>query len=85
MLEASAAGLPIINPVHGGIDEFVSNNQSGITTETDSSELLAQAIIKLYKDKNLRHRFGHSGQDMVDNFYTIDKMIRTFLNIITTE
>ena len=79
ILEAAACNLPVIGPDDMGLDELISKNQNGMIIESNSSELLAQAIIKLYKDKSLQKKLGQNGQTMIDNFYTIDKMTESFI------
>jgi len=80
-LEAISCSLPIISPDNIGLDEFVSQNKNGVLVEADSSEMLAQEIIKLYKDRIQRKTLGQNGKTMVDNLYTIDKMVKSFLEI----
>lgn len=56
ILEAMAAGLPIISTNVGGIADIVTNN--GILTENGNSEELSDAIVKLAKDSELRNKLG---------------------------
>ena len=81
-IEAASCGLPIISPDNIGFDELVFQNKNGIIFEANSNEMLAQEIIKLYKDKMQRKNLGQNGKTMVDNSYTIDKMTKSFLSVI---
>ena len=81
-LEAASCSLPIISADNIGLDEFVSKYKNGSIIEAESSEMLAQEIIKLYKDKAQIKTFGQNGKIMVDNFNTIDKMVKSFLETI---
>lgn len=56
VLEAMAAGLPIISTDVGGIKDIVKDN--GILVENGNAEKLCEAIIKLAKDNSLREKMG---------------------------
>ena len=48
ILEALAAGLPVIGTNVGGIKDIVDNGQTGILVEPQNSQAIAQAIQKIY-------------------------------------
>ncbi len=54
--EAMAAGLPIVAVDASGTSDVVTNGQEGLLTENDS-QALAQGILRLLADEDLRHRF----------------------------
>jgi glycosyltransferase involved in cell wall biosynthesis len=56
VLEAMAAGLPIISTDVGGVKDIVKDN--GILVESDNAEKLYEAIIKLVKNSALREEMG---------------------------
>jgi glycosyltransferase involved in cell wall biosynthesis len=69
VLEASACGLPVIVSRVGGLPEVVKENITGLIVEKNNSEQLAQAIVKLVKNQQLRKKLGLAGrQYVIDNY-----------------
>jgi glycosyltransferase involved in cell wall biosynthesis len=69
MLEAMAAGRPVVAYRIGGPAEVIRDGQTGILVESGSIEGLAEAIVRLLKDEPLRKRIGsRARQDVVGRF-----------------
>jgi glycosyltransferase involved in cell wall biosynthesis len=62
IIEAMAAGLPIVATNVGGIPDLVENNHNGIIVDVNSPMQLSNAMIKLINDPNLRCSFGIEGR-----------------------
>ncbi|HLH66180.1 MAG TPA: glycosyltransferase family 4 protein [Solirubrobacteraceae bacterium] len=61
LLEAGAAGLPLIASPHGGATEdLVRDGHSGLVVEPADEEALAAAIARLARDPALRARLGRA-------------------------
>ena len=73
-LEAMAAGLPIVSTNVGGIPEVVVDGESGILVPPHDPTALAEAIIRLAEDKNLRKKIGEAGRIRAEDF-SIHKMV----------
>ena len=58
LLEAMAAGLPVVSTDVGGISELVIRNESGLLVPSQSPEALARAILDLVRDPQLAKRMG---------------------------
>jgi FkbM family methyltransferase len=56
--EASDAGLPVIYPLSGGIQEYMEPGVTGIAFEPRDDKSLAEAIAKLYDDKEFGKRLA---------------------------
>jgi len=61
VVEAMACGLPVASVNAKGIPEIVIHGKNGLLAEPDRPELLAQAIIQLFRrpsasQKKVRHR-----------------------------
>jgi spore coat protein SA len=76
-LEAAAAGLPIIATRMGGIPEVVREGFNGLLLQQpDDPAELAEKIIRLLGDANLRRELGQQGRDRVVNHFSWDKIAR---------
>jgi len=75
ILEAMAAGLPVVATRVGGIPDLVVDRETGFLVEPHSPEQLAQAIVFLASDPGLRKQMGDAGKKSVDSRFTVDTMI----------
>ena len=58
LLEAMAAGLPIVATNVGGIPEIVTDGENGFLVEPRNSQQLAEKIALLLQNENIRKRFS---------------------------
>ncbi|MCI0393141.1 MAG: glycosyltransferase [Acidobacteria bacterium] len=68
MLEAMAAGLPVISTPVGGIPDVVEEGVEGYIVEPGDVEALADRIVRLINDPERRRRMGRRAQDKVYPF-----------------
>lgn len=61
-LDASATGIPVIASKVGGLPEIIGDGCTGILVPPGDEEELAQAIIRLVQDEELRLRLGTAGR-----------------------
>jgi glycosyltransferase involved in cell wall biosynthesis len=80
LLEAASCGRPIITTNVPGCKEMV-NGKNGIIVEEKSAQALAQAIIKLSKNKELFTIMGQESREMVINFFSDEVVNRQMLSI----
>ena len=78
ILEAMAAGKPIVATRVGGIPEVVSEGENAILVEPESPQALADGLMKLLENPDLVKRFGERGKEIVKNF-TWDKIISRYI------
>jgi glycosyltransferase involved in cell wall biosynthesis len=76
-LEAMAAGKPIVAARAAASPEVVKH---GLLVEPESPEALAEAILKLYSDSELRNQLGECGKQWVVN-YEMKRVARRFLAV----
>ena len=75
VMEALAAGLPVVATDAGGIPEAVRNGVEGQVLPAEQPELLAQAIIALVEDPELRLQMSAAARDR-GRHYDITPAIR---------
>lgn len=68
LVEAMAAGKPIVASDIGGIPYVVDDNETGFLVEYGNSEQLAEKIMLLLGDENLRREMGAKGKEKAKEF-----------------
>lgn len=81
MLEALAAGRPMIVTETGGMPEIIRDGVNGFVVPVKDFESLASRIIQLLSDKELRERLGSTGRQIVEQNYTKEIVANNTLNI----
>lgn len=65
IIEAMAAGLPVVSTRVGGIPELVAHGETGLLVEPSDPEGLADALVRVLSDDNLREEMGRKGRAKV--------------------
>ena len=78
LLEAMAAGMPIVTTRVGESSHVIDDGESGLIVDSGSAENLADALQKLLEPESLRIRLGNSARSRFEENYTVDKMIRSY-------
>jgi hypothetical protein len=81
MLESMACGIPIVVTDTGGMPEIIKSGLNGFVVRVKRHYELADKILMLLKDEDLRRRLGENGREMVVNNFTVDKMTDDTLDI----
>ncbi len=71
MMEAMAAGIPVISTNISGIPELVDDGKSGILVGEKDTKAIADAVERLLTDDDLRRRFSIEGRKKVVKKFNI--------------
>jgi colanic acid/amylovoran biosynthesis glycosyltransferase len=82
LIEAMAAGLPIVSTQFTGIPELVEDKQTGFLVEPHNVEELAKALLKLCESSDIRIRMGKAGRKKVLEGFDRKKNARALLKLI---
>jgi len=63
ILEAMAAGLPVVATDVGGVAEAVVDGETGLLVPAGNPQALTDALERLLRDEALRHRLGAAGRE----------------------
>lgn len=80
VLEAHAAGLPIVATATAGCPEVVQDSATGFVVPYDA-EALAQRVVELLADPNQREEFGRRGRERVRELFNWDRMGEAYANL----
>jgi glycosyltransferase involved in cell wall biosynthesis len=75
-LEAMAMAKPIVATQIEGIVEQISDSDEGILVPPKDAEVLASAILRLIKDRELGNRLGAAARSKIERYFSIDKMVK---------
>jgi glycosyltransferase involved in cell wall biosynthesis len=83
LLEAMACGIPVIGSNTGGISSIIDDGCNGFLVAEKSPKDLAEKIIILLSDENIREKFKANGLETVRAKYSwdviIDQYVEAFL------
>jgi glycosyltransferase involved in cell wall biosynthesis len=68
IVEALAAGKPVVATAVGGIPEILENGRNGLLVRPEDPAALAEAVLELHHSPSLRLGFSGSGRRMVQRF-----------------
>ncbi len=75
ILEAMAAGLPVVATRVGGTPEIVEDGINGLLVPPQDPHSLAAAILRVMKDPGFAKSLGHSGQQRVRTDFSFDRLV----------
>jgi glycosyltransferase involved in cell wall biosynthesis len=78
VLEAMAAGLPVVASAVGGILEVVQHDRTGLLVPPRDPVALADALHRVLSDDVLAARVASAGRAVVDTRYSFERMIASF-------
>ncbi|MDQ3964085.1 MAG: glycosyltransferase [Actinomycetota bacterium] len=80
ILEAMAAGVPVVASAVGGIPELVKDGVTGYLVPPHDEQRLAEAILKLLASKSLRERMGHAAEESAAG-QSMERMLRAYFGL----
>ncbi len=75
LLEAMAAGLPVVATAVGGTPDVVVDGLTGLLVPPRDPQALAGGILRLLQDPALRQRMGHAGRQRVTEHFSVEQMV----------
>ena len=82
MFETLASCVPIILSVEGEAKELIESANAGICIEPENEKEMAEAILKLYNDRELRDQLGDNGREYIEENYDRKKITKRFETIL---
>jgi len=81
VMEAMAAGLPVVSTAVGGVPELVEDGVHGIMTPAGEREALTFAMQSLLDDPRKRAAMGNAAYSRAAAEFGLDKMIQGYENV----
>jgi glycosyltransferase involved in cell wall biosynthesis len=80
IIEAMACQVPVVGTKVGGIPEIVEDGKTGLLVEPGDSRALANAILELLSNEDLRRKMGKIGRKQVESF-SWDNIVANLLRL----
>ena len=84
IVEAMAAGLPIISTDKGAIIESVIDSKNGFIVEPRKPELIAEKLKLLIENTELREQMGKESRQLYLENFTEEKMVEKYTFVFNT-
>lgn len=76
VIEAMEYGVPVVATRHGGPVEIISDGEDGYLVDFKSCTEMAERIVTLLSDENLRKTIGINGQQKKRNQFSVQTMVK---------
>jgi glycosyltransferase involved in cell wall biosynthesis len=85
VIEAMAAGLPVVATQVGGIVELVQPERTGVLVPSDDPEALADAVMSLIADPDRANALGRTARQEIERQYSLSSMVARFEELYEAE
>ncbi len=76
LIEAQAAGIPIISTNVGGIQDVILENKTGYLVHADDMEGYSEKLTELIENENKRHLMSQNGWSFVEDKFQFPNLIK---------
>ncbi|MBI3087370.1 MAG: glycosyltransferase family 4 protein [Candidatus Omnitrophica bacterium] len=78
ILEAMAAGVPVVATAAGGVPEIVTDGETGLLVPPGDARAMAQAVARVLSEEPLRQRLVAQAAELVRTRFTAEAMARAY-------
>ena len=75
LIEAQAAGKPIVSTRVGGIADVVLENKTALLSEITDEKTFSENLLLLVNDSSLRRKFSNTGKDYVISKFSYHRLV----------
>jgi glycosyltransferase involved in cell wall biosynthesis len=84
LLEAMAAGVPVVQPRRGAFTEIIEKTSGGLLVEPDDCDSLADGLKAIWESRPLAEELGRNGRQAVRRYYSAESMARRAIDVFNS-
>ncbi|MFA5099397.1 MAG: lipopolysaccharide heptosyltransferase II [Candidatus Omnitrophota bacterium] len=81
IIEAQAAGVPVIATSVGGVVDIIEDGVTGLLVPPGDPQSMADATVRIFKDPGLASRMAAAAYDKVKARYTVELMVNKTIDV----
>ena len=81
LLQAAAAGVPVVGTRAGGIPEAMTDGVTGLLIRPGDPEAIAEAAVRILSNPGLAEKMGLEGKKLAAERFSIEAMARGNLEV----
>ncbi len=81
ILEAQAAGVPVVAFGIGGIPSLIQDEKTGLLVKPQDSKALAEAVIRILSDRELADRIRSEAKENIKQKFNVETMVEDTLRV----
>lgn len=82
VLEASAAGIPVISTRHAGIPDVIIDGETGLLVDEHDVAGMSKQMLKVLEDRNFAKKLGANGKLFVSENFSREKHLSIISRIV---
>ena len=80
IIEAQAAGVPVVATKVGGVTDIIEDNKNGLIVEPHNTEQLSGAMLRILTDRGLADKLARQAREDVEKKFTLSAMTQKTLD-----
>lgn len=81
IIEANAAGVPVVATEVGGVVDIVENNKTGLLVAPSDPGGMAEAVLRIFKDPALAQGLAEKAYEKLKSKYNVELMVKNTLDV----
>jgi len=82
VMEASAAGIPVIATRHAGIPDVIIDGETGLLVDEHDVDGMAKQILRLIENPGLARSLGQAGKENIRINFSMDKHLEIIRSVL---
>jgi glycosyltransferase involved in cell wall biosynthesis len=81
LMEAMAAGLPVVATAVGGVPELIENDRSGLLVRPRDCDALGSAMVRVLRNARLRRTLGACAAERASDTFSASRMAHAYMEL----
>lgn len=82
LLEAMASGLPVVTTAVEGVNDVMTDGQTGMVVALEDTVGFAQSMVRLTQSVDLRRSMGSAAREVVQSRYSIVRQVDEYVRLL---